>query len=98
MDTSFLASFDYHSGTPADPIVFNVAPLNVGGHYDITTGIYTVPTDGVYEFSLHLWNVDDPEFNAYLEVDNVTVKFSAKTISLEKSQNDSLLTNDKIHL
>ena len=83
MDTSFLASFDHHPGTPGDPIVFNVAPLNPGGHYDVTSGIYTVPVDGVYEFTLHLWNVDDPEFNAHLEVDNVLVKFAVRAILLE---------------
>ena len=86
MDTSFLASFDYHPGTQEDPIVFNVAPLNPGGHYDVTTGIYTVPVDGVYEFTLHLWTVDDPEFNAYLEVDNVPVKTVSRTILLKNSK------------
>ena len=75
VNISFLASFDYDPGDPADPIVFNVAPLNPGGHYDVTTGIYTVPIDGVYEFMLHIWMLNDPAFNAYLEVDNVQVNF-----------------------
>ena len=72
-DTSFLASFDYDPDTPGDPIVFNVAPLNPGGHYDITTGIYTVPVDGVYEFMYHIWLINDAGFYGILEVDNVQV-------------------------
>ena len=50
-----------------------MAPLNPGGHYDVTTGVYTVPVDGVYEFLLHIWMLDDSGFNAYIEVDNVRI-------------------------
>ena len=73
VNTSFLATLDYDPGSPANPIVFNVAPLNLGGYYDITTGIYTVPVDGVYEFILHILCIDDPDCGAYIEVDNVEV-------------------------
>ena len=45
-DTSFLATFDTNSVTPSDPIVFNYPVENTGGHYDPTTGIYTVPISG----------------------------------------------------
>ena len=74
--TSFLASFDYDPGTPGDPIVFNVAPLNPGGHYDVTSGIYTVPIDGAYEFMFHIWLQDHNAFHAYLDVDNVRVSLN----------------------
>ena len=49
-DTSFLATFNELYITPTDPIVFDNAVLNTGGHYDPTTGIYTVPIDDTYEF------------------------------------------------
>ena len=54
--------------------MFNVALLNPGGHYDVTTGIYTVPIDGVYEFTYHVWDKDDPIFDVFLIVDNVRVR------------------------
>ena len=71
--TSFLATLDYDPGTPGDPIVFNVAPLNLGGHYDVATGIYSVPVDGVYEFILHVRCVEDASCAAWIDVDNVPV-------------------------
>ena len=71
--TSFLATLDYDPGTPDDPIIFNIAPLNLGGHYDVTSGIYTVPVDGVYEFILHIRCVNDASCAAWIEVDNVAV-------------------------
>ena len=42
-------------------MVFNVAPLNPGGHYDVTSGIYTVPIDGVYEFIVQTLCINDEE-------------------------------------
>ena len=54
-DTSFQATFDVDYLTPTNPIVFNVARNNAGGHYDPTTGIYTVPLDGTYEFKFHFY-------------------------------------------
>ena len=46
-----------------------MAPLNPGGHYDVTSGVYTVPIDGIYQFSLHLWANNDAQFYVNLEVD-----------------------------
>ena len=48
--------------------MFNVARLNTGGHYDPTTGIYTIPLDGTYEFIFHMWTYNDNMDNGYLEV------------------------------
>ena len=59
--------------SPGDPIVFNVAHLNPGGHYDITSGIYTVPIDGVYELMLNIRSIDDAAIGVWIEVDNVQV-------------------------
>ena len=59
-DTYFLATISENSISPVpDPIVFDEARINPGGHYDPTTGIYTVPEDGTYEFYLHILNGDE---------------------------------------
>ena len=68
-----MATLDYDVGTPGDPIIFNVVPLNPGGYYDVTTGIYTVPLDGVYEFILHIWSINDAAFGAWIVIDDVLV-------------------------
>ena len=34
----------------ANLLVFDWEVINHGGHYDPTTGIYTVPYDGMYQF------------------------------------------------
>ena len=73
INTSFLVTLDYDPGSPENPIVFNVAHLNPGGHYDVTSGIYTVPVDGVYEFMLRIRSLDDASFGVFIEVDNVHV-------------------------
>ena len=74
-NTSFLATLDYDVGTPGDPIIFNVVPLNPGDCYDVTTGIYTVPLDGVYEFQLHIWSINDAACGAYIVIDEVLVSY-----------------------
>ena len=51
--------------------MFSVANLNPGGHYDVTSGIYTAPLDGVYEFMLNIRCVDDASVGVWIEVDNV---------------------------
>ena len=47
--------------------------MNLGGYYNVTSGIYTVPIDGVYEFILHVLCIDDADCGVYIEVDNVRV-------------------------
>ena len=51
---------------PNVPIVFNFVPLNPGGYYDVRSGIYKVPTDGVYEFQLHIWCINDAHFGGWI--------------------------------
>ena len=60
-DVSFFAALDYDPSVPGDAMVFNVVPLNPGGHYDVTSGIYTVPIDGVYEFIVQTLCINDEE-------------------------------------
>ena len=59
-DTYFLATIveNFVSSVP-DPLVFDEIRINPGGHYDPTTGIYTVPQNGTYEFYVHLMNGPD---------------------------------------
>ena len=72
-DTSFLATFDVNDFIPTNPIVFDVTRLNPGGHYDNTTGIYTVPLDGIYQFIFHIWGRDDAVIHPHLVVDGTQV-------------------------
>ena len=46
---------------------------NIGGHYDPTTGIYTTPIDGTYEFIIRLRAYNDAIAEAFLIVDGVQV-------------------------
>ena len=73
-DTSFLATFDAGTLTPSDPIVFSYPVHNTGGHYDPTTGIYTVPLDGTYEIIFRIRAYEDSSVAAYLVVDGDIVR------------------------
>ena len=75
-DTSFLATFSVNDLTPTDPIVFDANRLNPGGHYDNTTGIYTVPLDGIYQVIFHILSYDDANIYPRLVVDgNLVMSF-----------------------
>ena len=78
-DTYFLATISetYISPVP-DPIVFDEARINPGGHYDPTTGIYTVPQDGIYEFYVHILSGDetDERWAFSLAVDDADVDYT----------------------
>ena len=72
-ETSFLATFSSTTLIPTDPIVFDVTRLNPGGYYDNTTGIYTVPLDGIYQFTYHIWGYNDAVIYPRLVVDGTSV-------------------------
>ena len=86
--TSFLATFDTTPLTPENPIVFNYAVHNTGGHYDPTTGIYTTPFDGSYEFMFCFRAENDATVGAFLVVDGEDVSLFHTTVKYKKlSQN-----------
>ena len=73
-DTLFLATVGFYRLTPVpDPIVFDETRLNSGGHYNNTNGIYTVPTDVIYEFNVNIRSQPDHDFGCYLAKDGVDV-------------------------
>ena len=77
-----MATISEYSTSPVpDPIVFDDARINPGGHYDPTTGIYTVPQDGTYEFYVHLLNADENNslWAFRLVVDDVSVDYTMHT-------------------
>ena len=72
--TEFLATFDTNAVTPGDPIVFNYPVISTGGHYDPTTGIYTIPLNVTYEFILRIRTRNDVNCGAVLVVDGLRVR------------------------
>ena len=72
---SWRQTVNTFSPTNGEPIVFDVTRLNPDEHYNIT-GIYTVPLDGIYEFTSHIWGYNDPDIYPYLNVDGTRVKLS----------------------
>ena len=59
-------------------MIFDQTRINPGGHYDNTTGIFTVPVNGIYEITSHLYNSPDVDnFSShYLKVDDQNVTYT----------------------
>ena len=53
-DTAFLVAFNQSWGGTQDPLIFNLVYISPGGYYSSSTGMYTAPVDGVYQFSVHM--------------------------------------------
>ena len=64
---------------PSDPILFNYTVHNSGGHYDSTTGTYTAPIDGTYEFIFNFRAYQDTAVGAWLVVDGDRVSLLSTT-------------------
>ena len=49
-DSMFLAtiSTSFVSVSPGEPIIWDSAPINPGGHFNTILGMYEVPVDGYY--------------------------------------------------
>lgn len=49
--SAFSVSLNHHQGVAAgSPVLFNTVLTDVNGAYDVTTGVYTVPSSGLYLF------------------------------------------------
>ena len=68
-----MATFDTDTVTPTDPIVFNYPVHNIRNYYSPTTGIYTVPVDGIYEFNIQLYDNNDEDYGVNFVVDGEDV-------------------------
>ena len=79
---AFLATFDVNILVPTDPIVFNVVVLNPGGHYDATSGIYTVPLDGTYQFIINVWTYAYGDIRPILVVDGQRVSLTLHLVHI----------------
>ena len=55
LNAAFLATKSGYTTDVTDPIVFDLTPVNYGGYFDSTTGIYTVAMDGLYEFNVQIY-------------------------------------------
>ena len=74
-----MATFNTDVVIPSNPVVFNRTILNPGGHYDATSGIYTAPFDGTYEFGVHVLGLDN-YYDVLLLVDGLYVRIQAMPI------------------
>ena len=68
----FLASLSSNTDSlGSSPIIFDNVFLNLGSHYNATTGIYTVPLDGIYEFYSQIESLEDSDndwqFHIYVD-------------------------------
>ena len=68
-DATFLVSLSSTQTSGRDPLIFDNAHINSDGHYSTSTGQYTVPYSGVYEFSVHLQYYSS-YITFYIDVDN----------------------------
>ena len=66
--------------------MFNDVRLNEGGHYNSSTGIYTVPVTGIYQFFAFI--TANPEANLYILADEEVV------INPQKSDGDDSMRTD----
>ena len=53
--------------TGGQTIVFDNDKINEGGHYNTTTGIYTAPVPGIYQFFAYIRST--PKANLHLRID-----------------------------
>ena len=53
---------------PDDPLKFNQVVYNIGDMYNNSTGIVTIPVDGLYQFSTTLKKLDESSGYAHLHI------------------------------
>ena len=71
-DTIFLAALSSSTSGSANPMIFNKAEINPGGHYNSSTGYYTVPYNGIYQFHVQMAAYSCPIFiHIYVDGSNL---------------------------
>ena len=79
-DLAFLATFSTNIiESITDPIIFDTTNFNRGENYDVTTGIYTAPVDGMYMFRANLRALSDTSFGFFLIVEGGMGAFMMNT-------------------
>ncbi len=75
--TGFLAflSSDIEAPSGGDPIPFDTAVYDYGNNYDPSTGIYTVPYNGLYLIQSHINGLDHSATH-YIKVDGEFTTYS----------------------
>ena len=64
-------------------IVFDNDKINDGGYYNVTTGIYTAPMAGIYEYFVYIRST--PKANLHLRIDGSSYVNSIESYSAEAS-------------
>ena len=70
--------------------MFNYPVHNTGGHYNTSSGVYTVPLDGTYEFIFRLRASADATIGAYLVLDGEDVSEILLNIILVTAKDEPL--------
>ena len=59
--------------------MFDVTRFNLGENYDVTTGIYTAPINGIYSFSINMTGRSDDTFGFSLRAEGAAGAFTMNT-------------------
>ena len=102
-DFTFLATISVNPVTPVPtPVVFDDAQINSGGHYDPTTGIYTVPLNGIYEFYVQIESYQDTDndwsFSVYVDGDEIAFTRHDASGSSQSGESVSAFLTVLVHL
>ena len=100
-DLTFLAGISAQTVSPIPaPIVFDDAKINPGNHYDPTTGIYTVPLDGIYEFYAQIESYVDSnnDWAFYIVVDDEDITFTRHEASGSENIDENVSSSSTLLL
>ncbi|XP_063047936.1 cerebellin-1-like [Engraulis encrasicolus] len=106
---AFSASFDMREDLHIGPfdkdttLVFNHTFINVGNHYDTSTGVFTAPMNAVYQFHYHVFAGGDHRAGAKLERNGQHVvsaynHVAPHDINTSQTVNIELQEGDKVRL
>jgi hypothetical protein len=83
-------------------IVFPLVLLNEGGGYDESTGIFTAPVSGMYQFSINICNADGKYMTAAIVHENTRITaattYSASSICASATIPARLTTGERVYV